>query len=294
MSILIALLLDWFLGEPPVQIHPVVGMGHALKRAETLQRLKQPFLWGSLCFLLGAIVFFSAAFVVQIQLHRLPMLFEILSTAILLKPTFAFRMLLAEVRAVELALQESLEQGQKRLSYIVSRETKNLDPTQVRESALESLSENLSDSVIAPLFWFVLLGLPGAYLYRFVNTADAMWGYRTEQYEWWGKIAAYTDDLLNWFPARLTGLALLWPFCVSIERLSQEAQKTPSPNSGWSMAALALHLGIRLGKPGVYTLNPQGTAPDNESVMGGITWVKVVGWTLTLVLAALGFGFHGI
>jgi adenosylcobinamide-phosphate synthase len=294
MSILIALLLDWFLGEPPVKIHPVVGMGNALKRAETLQRLKHPFLWGSLCFLLGGVLIFSAAFMVQIQLHRLPKLYEILLMAVLLKPTFAFRMLLAEVQAVEFALQESLEQGRKRLSYIVSRETKNLDPMQVRESALESLSENLSDSVIAPLFWFVLLGLPGAYLYRFVNTADAMWGYRTEQYEWWGKTAAHTDDLLNWFPARLTGLALLWPFSVSIERLSQEAQKTASPNSGWSMAALALHLGIRLGKPDVYILNPQGSSPNTESAIDGITWVKRVGWTLTFVLAALGFGFHGI
>jgi adenosylcobinamide-phosphate synthase len=132
----------------------------------------------------------------------------------------------------------------------------------VRESAIESLAENLNDSLVAPLFWFVLLGLPGAAVYRFANTADAMWGYRGERngrdWTWFGKWAARADDVLSWLPARLTALllalaALQWPPGVA-----REARRTPSPNSGWPMAAMALLLGVRLAKPEVYALNAEG------------------------------------
>jgi adenosylcobinamide-phosphate synthase len=133
----------------------------------------------------------------------------------------------------------------------------------VRESAIESLAENLNDSVVAPLFWFVVAGLPGAALYRFANTADAMWGYRGERHgrdwTWAGKWAARADDVLSWVPARLTavlfGALRRWP------TLAGEAGRTPSPNSGWPMAAMALALGVRLNKPGVYSLNGVGRAP---------------------------------
>ena len=131
-------------------------------------------------------------------------------------------------------------------------------------SAMESLAENLSDSVVAPLFWFVLLGLPGAALYRFANTADAMWGYpgmRGGRYwQWAGKWAARADDVLSWLPARLTAL-LLWAAALGAVRwrdVRTQARVTPSPNGGWPMGAMALALGVRLSKPGVYVLNAAG------------------------------------
>jgi adenosylcobinamide-phosphate synthase len=136
----------------------------------------------------------------------------------------------------------------------------------VRESAIESLAENLNDSVVAPRFWFVLLGLPGAALYRFANTADAMWGYPGSRggrfWQWAGKWAARADDVLSWVPARITA-ALLAAVHGGLhwQRLAQEARKTPSPNSGWPMAAMALALGVRLAKPGVYVLHPAGREP---------------------------------
>jgi hypothetical protein len=112
----------------------------------------------------------------------------------LLKGMLSWRMLREEVGAVELALGQSLEAGRERLSWLVSRDTAQLSESQVRESAIESLAENLNDSVVAPIFWFVLLGLPGAAVYRFANTADAMWGYRGtyrgKHWEWAGKWAA--------------------------------------------------------------------------------------------------------
>src|SRR5690606_19461691 len=138
-----------------------------------------------------------------------------------------------------------------------------------RESVIESLAENLNDSVVAPLFWFVLFGLPGVALYRFANTADAMWGYpgwrgsgaRARWWLWAGKWAARADDAMSWVPARLTAAMLLGVQAaagrvVSPGSVRRAARLTPSPNGGWPMGAMALALGVRLGKPGAYVLNP--------------------------------------
>ena len=187
--------------------------------------------------------------------------------ALALKPLLAWRMLRDEVLAVEAALEVSLAAGRERLSWLVSRDVAQLSASEVRESAIESLAENLNDSVVAPIFWFVLLGLPGAALYRFANTADAMWGYRGlrngRNWEWAGKWAARADDVLSWVPARLTALLLRGAGQrVPVAALRREAAGTPSPNSGWPMAAMALRLGVRLRKPGVYALNASGVAPE--------------------------------
>ena len=190
---------------------------------------------------------------------------------LLLKLMLAWAMLKNEVLAVEQALRPelggSLAGGRARLSWLVSRDVSELSESQVRESAIESLAENLNDSVVAPLFWFVLLGLPGAALYRFANTADAMWGYRGiykgQNWEWAGKWAARADDVLSWLPARITGV-LLWGAGggAGWTALRTEAARTPSPNSGWPMASMALALGVCLRKPGVYALNSGGRSPQ--------------------------------
>ena len=191
---------------------------------------------------------------------QLPWYLAALLLGLALKPMLAWAMLRREVQAVEDALSTSLEAGRERLSWLVSRDTSTLSASEVRESAIESLAENLNDSVVAPIFWFVLFGLPGAAVYRFANTADAMWGYHGLRdgvnWEWAGKWAARADDALSWVPARLTALLLaLVVGGLSFKALCSEARKTPSPNSGWPMATMALALNIRLGKPGAYTLN---------------------------------------
>lgn len=193
-------------------------------------------------------------------------LLAVLLLGLLLKPLLAWAMLRSEVLAVEAALGTSLDAGRQRLAWLVSRDVAALTEGQVRESAIESLAENLNDSVVAPIFWFVLLGLPGAALYRFANTADAMWGYRGERngrvWEWAGKWAAWADDVLSWLPARITAVLLMaLAHRAAWRALGQQARLTPSPNSGWPMAAMALCLGVRLGKPGVYTLNAEGRVP---------------------------------
>ncbi|WP_435902223.1 adenosylcobinamide-phosphate synthase CbiB [Meiothermus cerbereus] len=206
---------------------------------------------------------------------------KLLFTALSLKPLFAFRMLLDEVNAVEKLLEESLEAARTRLSHLVSRPAEALSPNEVRESALESLAENLNDSLVAPLFWFVLLGLSGAALYRFANTADALWGYRGS-WEWAGKFAACADDCLSYIPARITGLLLCGWRCPW-KALWREARKTPSPNSGWPMAALALFLGIRLSKPNVYVLHSSGRLPTAQDLQAGLSRAIWVGWSAGLV-----------
>ena len=222
---------------------------------------------------------------------------------LLLKPMLAWAMLKSEVLAVEAALGESLDAGRERLSWLVSRDVTALTETEVLESAIETLAENLNDSVVAPLFWFLILGLPGAALYRFANTADAMWGYpgvyKGQNWAWAGKWAARADDVLSWMPARITALALLLVAGVRglalLLRLPSEAMKTPSPNSGWPMAAMALQLGVALRKPGVYVLNPQGFKAVTAHVPAAISYASNALLTLvSIALVALGLIASGV
>lgn len=284
LALLLALWIDARLGEPPARVHPVVWMGHYLQacgRVSVRYPAALAFGLGALAWCLGAALAGALAWGLQAfafgQLGRAGAVggwphwagaaLGLAGMAGLLKSMLAWRMLRDEVAAVEAALAESLEAGRARLAMLVSRDTAQLSVSEVRESAIESLAENLNDSVVAPLFWFVLLGLPGAAVYRFANTADAMWGYRGERggvnWEWAGKWAARADDVLSWLPARITAWLLARVAGgVPCKALRLEARKTPSPNSGWPMAAMALALGVALRKPGVYTLNPAGRLPE--------------------------------
>ncbi len=297
----IALAIDRWLGEPPVRLHPVVWMGNYLgavgKRfapasasaasAASQARRAIPFIAGALSWCAGAAVVAGVAWGVQRLVFMLPWWVGVLLLGALLKPLLAWRMLRDEVLAVEAALAVSLDAGRMRLARLVSRDVDQLSRSEVRESAIESLAENLNDSVVAPVFWFLLLGLPGAAVYRFANTADAMWGYIGERngrdWTWAGKWAARADDVLSWIPARLTALLLL-PFSVRL--LAREAARTPSPNSGWPMAAMALRLGVRLGKPGVYTINATGRDPMKADVLKAARSGEVA--VLLLVCVAAG------
>ena len=298
MSVVLAMLVDRWLGEPPRRLHPVVWMGCYLGwigRRLPYGRPAAAFLLGMTAWLTGAAIVAAAYAYAGALVAECPQWLAVLATALLLKPLFALRMLLVEAGSVELALGVSLESGRCRLRRIVSRDTARLDAAGVRESALESLAENLSDSVVAPLFWFALFGLPGAALYRFANTADAMWGYRG-RWEWAGKFAARADDLLNLIPARLTALALSMVGrnrLQALRRLRREAGHTSSPNSGWPMAALALSLGIRLRKPGVYVLNEWGAAPAAADVTTALRHIELAAWLLAMLLAALTCGSSG-
>jgi adenosylcobinamide-phosphate synthase len=294
LALPLAWAIDRWWGEPPNALHPVAWLGLAV--GPLGQRLKGctpaiafvggAFFW---CAMAGVLVW--AAWAVQNALLRASPWLSVPALALLLKPMFAWRMLRDEVVAVEQALVQGLPVARQQLSRLVSRDVSQLDETAVRESAIETLAENLNDSLVAPFFWFAILGLPGAVLYRFANTLDAMWGYRGE-WEWAGKFAARADDVLSWLPARLTAFLLLgwrgrgWRLLRPIARL------TPSPNGGWPMGAMALRLNVRLGKPGVYVLHAQGLDATSVHVgrslqRGQQAAVQAV-WLATLACAASG------
>lgn len=273
-AVLVALALDALFGEPPARLHPVVAMGHYLgavgrrvsRAAAAVPRPGAEFWRGAMGWCAGAALVVALSWAAVRAMQSLHPLAQAVLLGALLKPLLSWRMLRDEVRAVEAALAESLDTGRRRVGWLVSRDVTHLSETQVREAAVSTLAENLNDSVVAPLFWFAVAGLPGAALYRFANTADAMWGYQGERggrdWTWAGKWAARVDDALSWLPARLTALLIMLP---TVGRgwtdVVANAGRTPSPNGGWPMGALAVGLGIRLGKPGVYELNAQGRAP---------------------------------
>ena len=299
----LALLVDHYWGEPPARWHPVVWMGGYLNRvaphvlpapsqAPEVRDFKA-FSLGTLAWIAGAAIVLIVSWALQWALLQLPWWLAAVLMGLALKPLLAWAMLRREVQAVEDALGESLAAGRERLSWLVSRDTAALSECEVRESAIETLAENLNDSVVAPLFWFALFGLPGAAIYRFANTADAMWGYKGlrhgQNWEWAGKWAARADDVLSWLPARLTALLLAAVTGgLSLKALTAEARKTPSPNSGWPMAAMALALGVALRKPGVYTLNPAGRAPQAlDTVLAQKYASKVLVMPMGIALTAI-------
>ncbi|MBP5210445.1 MAG: cobalamin biosynthesis protein CobD, partial [Bacteroidales bacterium] len=164
------------------------------------------------------------------------------------------RTLIVEVRQVFLAVEKSLEDGRKQVARIVGRDTQNLSAQEIRTAALETLSENLSDGVIAPIFWFFVLGVPGMITYKMINTLDSMIGYRNEKYILFGKFAARADDVANFIPARLTAfLMILSSGRLSLLRfVSRYGRAHASPNSGYPEAALAGILDCRFGGPHDY------------------------------------------
>lgn len=304
-AVLVALLLDRVLGEPPAWLHPVVAMGKILeivgkKIAPTadISRDCKSFILGMTSWCALAAMVFMLYAGLQFLLPPMAWWWQGVVVGVLLKPLLAWRMLQTEVLAVESALQHSLAQGRDRLSWLVSRDTTQLDAGTVRESAIETLAENLNDSVMAPLFWFAVLGLPGAALYRFANTADAMWGYpgwrgqgaQRRHWQWAGKWAARADDGLSWIPARMTaGLLALVAGGVSLRHLWRDAGLTPSPNGGWTMGAMALALGVRLGKPQVYVLNATGAVPQAQHVQRAVRLAaQAVGSVVLGVVIAMG------
>jgi adenosylcobinamide-phosphate synthase len=252
----VALLADAAFGEPPAVVHPTVWLGHGI--AAGRRRLGHRGLAGGAIVALGAAALAGGVgMAVDVLLGDRPV-----ARGLALKPALALRALLEAGGVVERALARGDLPAARRLlsEHLVSRDTTALSVSDVAGAAISSLAENLNDSVVAPLLAFRLGGLGGAYAYRAINTADAMLGYRTLELEWFGKTAARADDVVNWIPARLSAV-LIAVVGGGLEIAVADARRTPSPNGGWPMAAMAGALGVVLRKPGVYTLNATGREP---------------------------------
>nr|WP_212770009.1 adenosylcobinamide-phosphate synthase CbiB [Thalassovita mangrovi] len=216
---------------------------------------------------------------------------EIVIAAIL----FAQRSLVDHVKAVADALRLSVGDGRMSVAMIVGRDTSDMDRPAVARAAIESAAENFSDGVIAPIFWFAILGLPGLLLYKITNTADSMIGYRTPRHQNFGWAAARFDDLLNLIPARLTALLIAIPHGVLRDwpAIVRDARRHRSPNAGWPEAAMARAIGVALSGPRSYDgemrdfpfVHPEGRddiGPDDIDAATRVLWT---GWGIVLALA---------
>lgn len=287
MTVLLAVLWDRLLGEPDERWHPVVLMGRYLtyvgRRTTRLSSPAHQYLAGTTGWLLGAVGTAGIAIALnRLVAQRLPRPLRPPVGAALLKPLFAHRLLLDEVASVDRELHRSLDYGRHQVARIVGRETSLLSEREVRKAALESLAENFSDSVVAPLMWYSIAGIPGAALYRYVNTADAMWGYRGT-WEWAGKTAAIADDIANYVPARVA--AALIVDRASCRVLAREARKTRSPNAGWPMAAMALRCNVRLGNPETHDLHPSGREMTSTDLADGAARINQTAWIVFVAAA---------
>ncbi len=326
--LLLALALDLALGDPPNRFHPVVLMGHYVKAATRLAPKRghaARFLYGA-ALVMGGMLLFSLPLAWALETlakvcHQLsgqrylcwsgvtrPGLFatfarvdvplaHVLLSAVLLKATFAWRGLARAARQVRAALVAGdLPAARRLLSWhLVSRDTARLDEGLIVAATVESIAENITDGLVAPLLAFALGGVPGAWAYRLANTCDSLLGYRDAEREWLGKFAARLDDALNWLPARLTAALLAVGAALAGESgrgawrtaLAQHS-RTASPNAGWTMSAMAGALGVTLEKAGHYRLEGGDGALDTRTIdralrVAGMT----VGLFAGLLLAAL-------
>ena len=278
MPLLLGWLLDLVLGDPSWLPHPVVAFGKMISFGEhRLNKGRHRRLKGAILAVTLILIVFFAAFFFRRLLNLPSLSTEGAAVGLLLFDTLvvffclAGTTLIREVRAVFVAVDRSLEEGRRQVARIVGRDTSELSAQEVRTAALETLAENLSDGVIAPLFWFALLGTPGMLAYKMVNTLDSMIGYRTERYRRFGTVAARIDDVANYIPARLTALLMILssfllprssflapPSSLLVPRSSllafviRNGRNHASPNSGWPEAALAGILNCRFGGPHYY------------------------------------------
>lgn len=290
----LALILDALLGEPKWLWdripHPAVLIGNAIRWAD------DNFNHGDNRRRNGILL--TAALVIGgLVLGNIIGWFGSLPTLIIAAILLAQRSLVDHVKAVSDALRISIEDGRQSVAMIVGRDTAEMDEPAVARSAIESAAENLSDGVIAPAFWFLILGLPGLLIYKAVNTADSMVGYRTEKHADYGWASAKLDDLLNWIPARLTA-ALIAATHLILDRwhmIHEDAQLHRSPNAGWPEAAMAQAIDVALSGPRSYDgtmedfpfVNEDGRKSIGPNDIDTSTQALWKAWALTLAITGL-------
>lgn len=293
--LVVAMALDAALGEPK-QIwdrypHPAVLMGRAVDwvdqkwNAGAMRRIKGALAMAALA--VGAIA-------LGLVLHLIPDfgVIEVVVVAILL----AQKSLVDHVRAVATGLRASLAEGRTAVSMIVGRDTASLDEHGVARAAIESAAENFSDGVVAPIFWYLVLGLPGILLYKITNTADSMIGHRTPRHEEFGWAAARFDDVLNWIPARISAaLIALSHGYIDPKPILRDAPLHRSPNAGWPEAAMAVVLNVALSGPRSYEgkkqdfpwVYPEGLRTIDEAEVDAACTALWRAWAATLGLVAI-------
>ena len=292
-----AAVLDLALGDPPDAVHPVAWMGRLISFMERRGLKPGPagqFFYGMFMTLFVVALFTVPLYFLLFYLAQASTAAAIILAAIVLKLTFSIKgMRQTALKIKNLLEKNKLDETRFELRALVSRDTKKLSGPMLASSAIESVGEGTCDSVVAPLFYFMLFGVPGAMGYRAVNTLDSMIGYH-DKYEYLGKFASILDDILNFIPARLA--ALLIVFVAYIKRRKGqhawhkalwEHTETSSPNAGWPMAAMAGALSVRLEKPGQYVLGKDNTAATPAAIHEAVRifMIAAIAWIVICLIA---------
>ena len=261
-AIAAGLVLDRLIGDPPAWPHPVRWIGKFIKLL-TGKWNRPPHAFRNGFLLVGVIagVVFTAVFLLVVGAYQIHWSIGILAEAVLIATGLAQKSLHDAAEEVyEPLVHKDFALAREKLSWIVGRDTAHLDESEITRGVVETVSENTSDGVTAPLFWAFLLGAPGLWLYKAINTCDSMVGYKNQEFQQFGYASARFDDLLNLVPSRITGFLILvmtrneqsLPLGTRLSYWYRDAQKHPSPNSGWLEAATAIQLGVELGGVNTY------------------------------------------
>lgn len=305
----LGIVIDRILGDPPNWPHPVRLIGTLIRKLTNLLNKGHSRKWkGLFLVLLVVLVTTSCAFLLIFSAYNIHYIVGIAVEAVLIAIGLAQKSLRqAALDVYNPLVAGDLQEARVKLSWIVGRDTEQLDVSEVTRGVVETVSENTSDGVTAPLFYAFLFGAPGIWFYKAVNTLDSMVGYQNEQYQAFGWAAAKLDDVLNFIPSRMSGLLIIlgtkndsgWSLKERFRGWIRDARKHPSPNSGWLEAATAYQLGIQLGGlnsyKGVQSLRANMGIPlqklTPQHIVKSISHMQVVTWLFWLICMLLGGGF---
>jgi len=316
LVVFFALVLDFAVGDPRNKFHPTAWLGsliakltpHTKNSSENLEKLGGIFIILISSGIVASLMIFLDIGIKLITVDYIYIIISVIVGGVLLKTTIAIKGMekhaLAVVTAIE---QNNISSARDNLSMIVKRNTKNLDKNHVFSGVLESISENTVDGITGPLFYFALFGLPGAFVYRVINTADSMIGYKTDIFKNVGWFGANCDKILNYIPSRLTGFIMILSAMIlrnnwrkSYEIMIRDGRKTKSPNAGYPMAAIAGALEAKFEKIDHYSLGDGNVSFTKDHVKSAISIMKVtsilfcgiVVVPILLLLSYLGWWIH--
>ena len=305
-----ALLLDFLIGDPKTKYHPTAWIGKLIAVLVPFTRNNSPKkeLFGGILIVFTVVVIVSTLLVALdfgislLTIDIVSLVVSIVVGSILLKTTIAIRGMQKHALSVVDALEkDDLDSARNHLSMIVKRNTKNLDKNHISSAVLESVSENTVDGITGPLFYYAIFGLPGAFVYRAINTIDSMIGYKTSLFRNIGWFGANCDTILNYIPSRLTGLVMILSALIlgynwkeSFYIMKRDGRKLESPNAGFPIAALAGALGTKLEKINYYAVGDGNIEFTKSHIISAIRLMKVssilfCGLVTVPIISALSF-----
>ena len=312
----IAIFIDLTLGDPKNKYHPTAWMGQFIATLTPIAKNQNPIIekiTGIFIIIVLSLIVISLLLILNVGISMIPLDFisiivSVIVGGLLLKTTIAIRGMEKHANKVLDSLdQDDLNKARTNLDMIVKRNTKNLDKNHIISGVMESISENTVDGITGPLFYFSIFGLPGAFVYRVINTADSMIGYKTDLFKNVGWFTASCDTILNYIPSRLTGLVMIVSAAIlhnnwkeSYKIMIRDGKKTESPNAGYPMAALAGALETKFEKINHYKLGNREITLTKEHVTSAITIMKltsilffgIVSVPIIIILSLIGWWIH--